>query len=79
MGGRESNLGLRLIYQSFIVHLCYFCVISMHRHGFNKDKCNSRLSLNLFTKAFKSLATYNHMFIHGKSINFLLAYQNIYL
>jgi hypothetical protein len=33
-----------------------------------------RLSLNSFTKAIKSTAIYNYMFIRGKSINFLLAY-----
>lgn len=72
---RKLNFGLFLINQSFIVHLCYFSVIPKHFHEFKKVKCYTRLkSLRFFTKTIESAATYNHMFIRGKSINFLLAY-----
>ena len=71
---RESNLGLYLIYQPFNIYLCYFCVISKYFHRFKKDKYYARLSLNSFTKGIKCPDAYNHMYIHGKSINFLLAY-----
>ena len=33
---RDSNLDLYLIYQSFIVYLCYFCVILKYFYKFQK-------------------------------------------
>jgi len=47
--------------------------------GLKRHMLYAQLSLNLFTKALKSTAVYNHMFIRDKSINFLLAYHYMYL
>lgn len=77
MERRESNLGLFLVYQSFIVHLCYFRVISKHFEEFKETtRVNIKPRLNLFAKTLKSTATYNHLVVDGKH-QFLLVHGGL--